>query len=139
MFRAAEEVRPQLDQSIDTEQGGLGLTDDAIALVGASQGGAMALHLGLRRQRPVRQIVTFAGFLLSDPQETAILSFPPVTMIHGDRDTVVPIEVMQRSATALERMGVPVTTIVATGAGHVLPPENIAVGINAVLEAFGTD
>ena len=66
-------------------------------LVGFSQGTMMALHVGLRRAAPLAGIVGFSGRLL-DPQQlaTEITARPPVLLVHGDQDPVVPFTKFRR-------------------------------------------
>lgn len=110
---------PILDAYIDAALAARGLTDSELALVGFSQGTMMALYVGLRRARPVAGIVGFSGALLAGealPQE--LRSRPPVLLIHGDADPVVPFDALAMAEASLQAAGVPVETLTSPGLGH---------------------
>ena len=54
-WRGVVQAAPALDAFLDEELAALGLADEALALVGFSQGTMMALHVGLRRARPMAE------------------------------------------------------------------------------------
>lgn len=115
----AAEAAPSLDAFIMHELERLSLTSDRLLLVGFSQGTMMALHVGLRRPDPVAGIVGISGMLVApDRLNTEIRSRPPVLLIHGTEDDVVPFRSMDLAATALTANGVPVETHVSPGVGH---------------------
>ena len=84
-----------------------GSTNSRLALVGFSQGAMMALHVGLRRRRAPAAIVGYSGLLVGperlkeatarDPRGAP----PPILLIHGDQDPVIPVEAMFMAAEAL--------------------------------------
>ena len=130
-------ARPVLDRFLDAERDRLGIRDDRIVLVGFSQGGAMALHVGLRRTVPLGGIVSYAGFLPGPDRLDEIAARPPaVTLIHGDRDDVVPLGIMQIGAAALSAAGVPVTTFISRGIGHTIDTPGLLAGVEAIRKAF---
>jgi phospholipase/carboxylesterase len=110
---------PILDAYIDSALAARGLTDSEFALVGFSQGTMMALYVGLRRAKPVAGIVGFSGALLAGealPQQ--LRSRPPVLLVHGDADPVVPFDALAMAEAGLKAAGVPVETLVSHGLGH---------------------
>src|ERR1700719_1743530 len=98
---------PVLERFIDAELGRLGLPPSALALVGFSQGTMMALHVGLRRAVPPAAVVGYSGILImpSDTMSEAfaaeIKSRPPVLLIHGDQDQLIPVQAVTHSAQGL--------------------------------------
>src|SRR5690606_29020369 len=90
-----------------------------LALVGFSQGTMMSLYVGPRREKPLAGIVGFSGAMLG-PELLAndIKSTPPVTLIHGNADEVVPAQAMDWAAEALQTNGVSVETMLRPGLGH---------------------
>jgi len=115
----AAAAAPTLDAFITRECEATGLPNDRVLLVGFSQGTMMALHVGLRRAQPVAGIVGISGMLVAPERLLAeIESRPPVLLIHGDRDDVVPFRSMELASTALTAAGVPVETHVSPGLGH---------------------
>ncbi len=107
---------PILDAFIDAELARNGLTDDRLALVGFSQGTMMSLYVGPRRERQIAGIVGLSGALIDTGD--APKTHPPVLLVHGDEDPMVPIEAFYRAREALERQGFEVTSHVSPGLGH---------------------
>jgi phospholipase/carboxylesterase len=110
---------PILDGFIDAELARLGLAEDRLILCGFSQGAMMALHVALRRPKPVAALVSHSGMLIgAEHLEAEIRSRPPVLLTHGDADDVVPAEALPAAKAALEAAGVPVRTRLVPGLGH---------------------
>lgn len=110
---------PGLDTFITQELSDAGLTSNRLLLVGFSQGAMMALHVGLRRAEPVAGIIGISGMLVAPERlETDILSRPPVLLIHGTEDDVVPFRSMDMASTAMVAAGLTVETHASQGVGH---------------------
>src|SRR5262249_19574669 len=78
---------PSLDAFIDEELQKHGLKESDAALVGFSQGTMMALHIGVRRDRPFAGIIGYSGRLIAAHLLAEELrSRPPVLLIHGTAD-----------------------------------------------------
>jgi len=72
-------------------------------LCGFSQGGAMALDVGLTL--PLAGLCAMSGYLHAIPEVTAS-PIPPVLMVHGRQDQVVPIGAAQQAKEVLTALGV---------------------------------
>jgi phospholipase/carboxylesterase len=120
---------PILDAFIDEalEERGLGSRD--LALVGFSQGTMMSLFVGLRRAEPLAGIVGFSGRLLA-PELLAseLRSRPPVLLVHGTEDPLVPYSSLAAAETALKGAGVPVQTVTSVGIGHSIDDQGLRRG-----------
>lgn len=137
MAGAADEVAPVLDGFIDAELERHGLDGGALALVGFSQGTMMSLHIGLRRKPAPASIVGFSGALLGPERlDGAALSKPPVQLIHGDADDLVPPQAMFAAAAALGRAGVSTGFHVSPGVGHGIAPDGIEVAVAHLAACF---
>jgi len=133
----AAQAAPALDAFIDRKLGQYGLTEADLALVGFSQGTMMALQVGLRRPRQVAAIVGYSGVLVG----TAGLrreqgAKPPVLLIHGDDDPVVPIAALHAAERDLKRLGIAVTTHISSGIGHSVDPVGLRLGGDFVRQAL---
>jgi phospholipase/carboxylesterase len=119
---AAAVLDPALDELLAKRR----LPADHLALVGFSQGAIMALHAGLRRRTQVAGIVAFSGAIIG-PEMLAgeMASNPPVLLVHGEADEVVPFEMMAHARTALKAAGVPVTGVARPGLGHAIDDDGI--------------
>ena len=100
-----------LDQFLDAEIARRGLADRDLALVGFSQGTMMSLHVGPRRAKPIGGILGFSGSLIG-PQVLAaeVRSKPPVFLVHGTADQVVPFGALAQAEAALKDAGIAVET-----------------------------
>ncbi len=103
-----------------------GLTKADIILIGFSQGTMTALHTSLRSQDAFAAIVGFSGALIAgDRLKSEIKSRPPVCLIHGSADQVVPFHAMQIAESFLMENGVEVETHARPNLGHGIDPEGI--------------
>lgn len=120
---------PHLDAFLEVELARLSLGDDRLALVGFSQGTMMALHVGLRRARPPAAIIGFSGRLVG-PELLAdeMTAKPPILLVHGDRDEIVPIEAFYDALPALGRVGLVVEWHVCQGMGHSIDQVGLELG-----------
>ena len=120
---------PILDAFIDEALKERGLGSRELALVGFSQGTMMSLFVGLRRTEPVAGIVGFSGRLLApELLATELRSRPPVLLVHGTEDPLVPYSSLAAAETALKEAGVPVETATSVGIGHSIDDEGLRRG-----------
>lgn len=96
------------------------LDDSKLALVGFSQGCMMSLYVGPRRAKRIAGIVGYSGRLVGDTAE--FKSKPPMLLVHGDADQVVPPDSLPLAVAALEKAGVPVEAVARPGLGHGIDP-----------------
>jgi phospholipase/carboxylesterase len=127
----AAAAAPGLDAFITAELEKAGLSSDRLLLVGFSQGTMMALHVGLRRPDAAAGIVGISGMLVAPESVQAdIRSRPPVLLIHGTEDEVVPFRSMEMASTVLTETGVPVETHVSPGIGHGVSQDGLVAATN---------
>ncbi len=118
-----------LDRFFDELLASRQLDDARLALAGFSQGAATALYAGLRRQKQIAGIVAFSGALPGgEGLRSDIRSKPPVLLVHGTADDVVPFKSMANAKATLEAAGVPVTAVARPGLGHAIDDAGIALG-----------
>ncbi len=128
--RAAGAARaaPILDAFIDAELAKAGLTEESLALVGFSQGTMMALEVGPSRQRTLAGVVGFSGMVADDAALATARTKPPILLIHGDEDPMIPIGAFHNTMAALERNGFSVESHVSRGLGHSVDAAGIELG-----------
>jgi phospholipase/carboxylesterase len=108
-----------LDRFLDAELAKRGLQERDLALVGFSQGTMMSLHVGLRRPQAMGGILGFSGSLIgAEVLDSEIRSRPPVFLVHGTADQVVPYDVLAAAEQVLKAVGVPVETESRPGLVH---------------------
>ena len=128
------QAAPVLERFLDAELARHKLPPSALALVGFSQGTMMALHVGLRRAVPPAAIVGYSGILVDRPDGDAesfaaeIRSRPPVLLVHGDRDDLIPPDALFAATQGLSALGVPVEWHLSPGVGHGIDPEGLRHG-----------
>lgn len=126
---------PSLNAFLDAELARHGLSDDRLALVGFSQGTMTALHTLLRRPQPCAVIVGFSGALLKpEVLGEEIASRPPVLLVHGDADPVVPFEALAAAEQALDLNGVPVAAYRRPGLAHGIDQEGLQLCAAALVQ-----
>jgi phospholipase/carboxylesterase len=123
----AAAAAPALDAFISQELEKAGLASNRLLLLGFSQGTMMALHVGLRREDDIAGIVGLSGMLVApDRLEADIRNRPPVLLIHGTQDDVVPFRSMELASLALAAVGLSVETHASPGLGHSVGPDGLA-------------
>lgn len=133
----AASAAPAIDSFIDRKLSQYGLTEQDLAIVGFSQGTMMALHVGLRRKAAVAGIVGYSGMLTGTAGlANEIQSRPPVLLIHGSADGIVPVTALHSAEAALRQLDVKVTTHVSSGLGHSVDPIGLKLGGEFVTNAL---
>jgi phospholipase/carboxylesterase len=141
-WNGAVKARGGIDAFLDAELKRLGLDDSKLALVGFSQGAMMALHVGLRRPRAPAAILGFSGLLigpdrLSDATaRDARGAPPPILLIHGEQDPLIPLEAMFMAAEALAQASIPTQWHLSLGIGHGIDAEGLRQGGLFLAKAF---
>ncbi len=133
----AASAAPAINAFIDKKLEQYGLTEADLALVGFSQGTMMALHIGLRRPRAVAAVVGYSGMLTGTAEiDHTDFAKPPVLLVHGTADPVVPIAALHTAESELKRLGVPVTTHISYGVAHSVDPVGLRLGRDFLAGAF---
>jgi len=118
-----------LDAFLDAELARLGLAAGDMALMGFSQGAMTALFTGLRRDPPPAAILAYSGRLVgAEIMPAEIRGRPPVLLVHGEDDEVVPVEGSRAAEAALLDLGVTVESHWRPGLGHGLDDVGIMQG-----------
>lgn len=124
-----------LDAFLDARLAEEGLTEAALALVGFSQGTMMALHVAPRRAAAMAGVVGFSGRLLQPERLGAEARVkPPVLLLHGDADPVVPFADMEVAGQALVAAGFDTYGHVMRGTGHGIAPDGLGVALQFLKE-----
>lgn len=132
----AASAAPAIDAFLDRKLAQYGLTEADLALVGFSQGTMMALHIALRRPRAAAAVVGYSGMLAGTAGLEHDFVTPPVLLVHGTADPVVPIAALHMSESKLKRLGVAVTTHISYGVAHSVDPVGLRLGRDFIAEAL---
>ncbi len=131
----ARRAAPLLLAAVDAELARLTLPPGAVALMGFSQGAMMVLHAGLRRPVPPAAILAYSGALLDSPAlDAEMTGRPPVLLVHGEDDEVVPFARGPAAEAALRRRGIAVTTSWRKGVGHWVDEGGLQAGVAMLRE-----
>lgn len=119
-----------LNAFLDTRLNEAGLSPERLVLLGFSQGAMISLHIAPRRPEPIAGVVAFSGRLLVPERLNAeTIVRPPVLLIHGDADPVVPFADMAAAGNALIAAGFETFGHVMKGAGHGIAPDGLGVAL----------
>jgi len=131
---------PVLDAFIDEKLAETGLSDDKLALIGFSQGTMMSLYVGPRRANRMAGIIGYSGMLIGvEMLADTIKSRPPVLLVHGDADEVVPVDALTMAVEGLKGVGIDVRHHISAGLGHGLDDDSIRLGMEFLANIFGID
>jgi phospholipase/carboxylesterase len=126
-----------LDRFLDVALKARGLDESRLALVGFSQGTMMSLHVGPRRALAPAAILGYSGALIgAEVLAAEAKSKPPVLLVHGTADPVVPFAAMGTATQALQALGIKVEAIARPGLPHSIDPEGLARGGRFLQEQF---
>lgn len=140
-WRGVNHAAPGLDAFLDEELAKAGLDDSKLAIVGFSQGTMMALHVGLRRKKRLAGILGLSGVLVGPEHLKAaregLGAPPPVLLIHGDEDQVIPVEALFMSSEKLAECDIPVQWHMSPQLGHGIDNAGLRQGGLFLAQCFG--
>ncbi|OJI94422.1 phospholipase/carboxylesterase [Planktotalea frisia] len=127
MNSAVEDLNAFLDALMVDED----VLPEQVVLFGFSQGTMMSLHVAPRREDAIAGVVGFSGRLLS-PESLAdeVVVRPPILLVHGDADDVVPVQSLPDAADALQKAGFEeVFAHIMKGTAHGIAPDGLSVAL----------
>jgi len=120
---------PLVDAFIDQELTRYGLTESDLVLCGFSQGTMLSLATGLRRERPVAGIMGFSGALPGGGRlKEEMRSRPPIMLVHGDQDDVLPLGFMFDALENLAAAGHGAQWHISQGLPHSIGEDGLDIG-----------
>jgi phospholipase/carboxylesterase len=137
MLAGIQAAAPILNRFIDDLLAAHRLEDRDMAVVGFSQGAMMSLYVGPRRGEPCAGIVGFSGALFgADRWPSELRSRPPILLVHGDADPLVPVQAMAAAAATLRGVGFDVEAHARPGMGHGIDPAGMRLAGGFLIKAF---
>ncbi|MCK8783052.1 prolyl oligopeptidase family serine peptidase [Roseomonas sp. NAR14] len=124
-----------LDGFLDAEMARLALAPGRCALMGFSQGAMTALFAGLRRPVPPAGVLAYSGALAGVAATPR--AAPPVLLVHGEADDVVPVAASRAAEAALRRIGLPVEAHYTPGLGHGIDEAGLLAGARFLRRVLG--
>lgn len=142
----AEAAAPRLNHFLDRELDRLSLEDHALALVGFSQGAMMAFQCGLRRPAAPAALIAYSGLLPGAAEMTAgrpgatgkaiPAEGPPVLIVHGCEDDIVPAYHGQMAHKVLTSSGRSCSFHALEGLGHGIDGRGLKLAATFLEQAF---
>ena len=127
-----------IDDFIDRQLSAHGLGEESLALVGFSQGTMMSLFVAPRRAAACAGVVGYSGRLEGRHLLAAeTVSRPPVVLIHGDSDELLPIDRLEHARAGLEENGFSVEAHVRPRLGHGIDETGIEIGARFLAARLG--
>lgn len=135
MVRAVEDLNAFLDALMVDED----LLPEQVALIGFSQGTMMSLHVAPRREDEVAGVVGFSGRLMYPEMLTEeTVCKPPMLLLHGDMDDVVPPQSLPEAVEALQGAGwKEVYAHVMKGTAHGIAPDGLGIALAFLRDKCG--
>ena len=123
----------KLTKFIDAKLKDLSLDYSKLFLVGFSQGTMMSLHYALTNPNKIAGVIGYSGKIY-DPSilENNIKSRPPIFLMHGDDDNIVPLEDMMEAKNFLTKNKVDLKTKIFKGCGHSIPTQGLSLGLEFI-------
>lgn len=141
--RGVSEAEPLMHAFLDRELARYGLTDNELALVGFSQGTMLALYVGPHRRRKIAGIVGYSGLIAwSLERERNAAHKPPILLIHGEKDPIIPSIALPATRLALASAGFPVQAQLCPGLDHRIDGAGLEMGgdfLRRILSRRSTD
>lgn len=113
MLNGAQTATSLLNGYLDTVLTKYNLSNKQLILVGFSQGTMMSLYTGPRRKDKIAGILGYSGALIGG-EDLDKQNKPPVHLIHGESDGVVPVGAYHHAVETLTQTGFDVS-------GHTTP------------------
>lgn len=136
MVRAVDDLNAWIDSVLEET----GVSPLNFLLLGFSQGTMMSLHVAPRRDQEFAGVVGFSGRLIDpDALDAEVKVRPPVLLVHGDQDDMVPPASLPEAGNALTAAGFTVYAHIMKGTGHGIAPDGLSVALAFMRERLGYD
>ncbi len=119
-----------LNAFLDAVMERLSLPASRVALMGFSQGTMMSLYVAPRRAEVLAGVLGYSGLLIGgDLLAQEKRSSPPVLLVHGEEDEVVPFTYFRAALGGLKRAGLEVSSLACPNLGHSIDPAGLQAGL----------
>ena len=137
LLAGVRETAPILNQFIDEQLARTGLSDDRLALVGFSQGAMMALFVALRRTQLMTGVIGYSGRMVGmETTADEVKSRPPVLLIHGASDDLIPADAMLETAQNLALSAIGAQWHICSNLGHGIDQAGLEIGGRFLRDCF---
>ncbi len=131
LLQGTQEAAPLLDNYLDKLLEEHDLTNKELILAGFSQGTMMSLYTGPRRTDTIAGVLGYSGALIG-AEDLATQNKPPIHLIHGESDEVVPLAAYHDAVQKLTQNGFDVSGHSTPGLGHSIDETGIESGASFI-------
>ena len=129
MLKGIQKTQPIVDAYLDGLLKEFSLPAKKLALVGFSQGTMLSLYIGPRRAEQIAGIMAYSGALLGgETLHADIKSKPPITLVHGLNDDVVPAGASKLAQQVLQKEGIACDLHLRENLGHGIDDAGLKLG-----------
>jgi phospholipase/carboxylesterase len=130
VLAGVKKAAPYLDAYIDQVLATRDLAPERIALAGFSQGSMMALYVALRRAPSLAGVLAYSGALIGGEMlRKEKKSSPPVLLVHGMLDEVVPFPAMAKAYSGLQDVNINVESLARPDLSHSIDDVGLMEGL----------
>ena len=131
--KGRDEATKELNLFINEIKENTGIPFERIFLFGFSQGCMMSLHLAPRKNEKIAGVIGIAGMLMQpELLEKEAVQKPPILLVHGDEDDVVPYEELNIAVDTLVKANFEVYTLTSKGAGHSITEDGLSAALQFI-------
>jgi phospholipase/carboxylesterase len=138
LLAGAEKAAPPINQMIDQALSDYNLPASKCALLGFSQGSMMSLYTAPRRKESLAGVLGYSGALVGGESliQNPHIQKPPIHLVHGDMDMVVPVAAYYHASESLKMAGFTVSGSVQKGLVHSINQAGIDEGAAFLQRVF---
>lgn len=126
---AIREAANILNDFVDQQLAALDLPASRLVMVGFSQGYGVTFDAALRRENAPAALMGYTGSLANrDTLPDEMKAKPPVMLLHGDADPVIPVKALLQSILYLQDLGIDVEWHISHGLGHQIDDPAVLAG-----------
>ena len=123
----------KLNELIDEVKEKNNLFANQIAISGFSQGCMISLQTGIKRKDKINSIIGYSGRIIStDHLEKNIVSRPNIILMHGDIDTIVPLNSLLEAKDFFNKNNYKIESQIFTNCEHRIPTEGTSLGLQFI-------
>ena len=130
-----EAAAPEVAEFIKDQTKKYGLTLNQVAIAGFSQGAMLALDL-MYLLPGIAGVLAYSGAFYKPEKTDFTGPFPPVMLVHGTLDQVVPYVNLSLAEKILTKQGIDVQTVTCHGLAHSIDVQGLHRGLDFLQHAF---
>lgn len=137
VLQGIKKAAPYLNDYLDHILASRKITPDKLALVGFSQGTMMSLYVAPRRKEAFAGILGYSGALLGGEElPTQRSANPPIMLVHGTHDDVVPFSALDHAVAGLRAVNMNVESVPCPGTAHSIDNLGLHSGVTFLRRVF---